>query len=125
LNIRIFASSQEEWHPVFARKSHSALAFIAVACFLFLLTFADAAWLRSRRAQGLAWKAELAARLQLTDVCLFPEARYTRHPSQADLHSAFQDHPIGLEHFPSGSMLPPPRVLNNHANLDRKTEISD
>jgi hypothetical protein len=112
-------------HPTLARKSHCALAFLAIAGLLFLLTFADAAWLRNRRAQGLAWKAELVARLQLTDICLFTDARYTRHPSQADLHSAFQDHPLGLEHFPSGSILPPPRALRNHANLDRKTEVPD
>jgi len=48
-------------------------------------------------------------RLQLTDLCLFTEARYTRHPSMADLHSAFQDHPLALEHFPSGSLVSPPR----------------
>ena len=47
--------------------------------------------------------------LQLTDLCLFTEARYTRHPSMADLHSAFQDHPLALEHFPSGSLVTPPR----------------
>jgi hypothetical protein len=47
--------------------------------------------------------------LQLTDLCLFTEARYTRHPSMADLHSAFQDHPLALEHFPSGSLVAPPR----------------
>src|SRR5208282_5552561 len=41
--------------------------------------------------------------LRLTDLCLFTEARYTRNPSQADLHSAFQDHPFSLEHFPAGS----------------------
>ena len=51
----------------------------------------------------------LAHELQLTDLCLFTEARYTRHPSMADLHSAFQDHPMALEHFPSGSMVSPPR----------------
>jgi hypothetical protein len=110
---------------VFARASHRALAFLALAATLFLLTFADAALLRARRAQGLTWQAELVARLRLTDLCLFTEARYTRHPSQADLHSAFQDHPLGLEHYPSGSILPPPRALLNHANLDRKTEVSD
>ncbi len=45
----------------------------------------------------------------LTDLCLFTEARYTRHPSGADMHSAFQDHPGALDHFPSGSfILPPP-----------------
>ncbi len=48
------------------------------------------------------------ARLGLTDLCLFTEARYTRHPSMADLHSAFQEHPMALEHFPSGSMVSPP-----------------
>ena len=46
--------------------------------------------------------------LELTDLCLFTEARYTRHPSQADLNSAFQDHPMAFEHFPSGSIVGPP-----------------
>jgi len=51
----------------------------------------------------------MVEKLQLTDLCLFTEARYTRHPSMADLHSAFQDHPLALEHFPSGSLTTPPR----------------
>jgi hypothetical protein len=51
----------------------------------------------------------LVEKLQLTDLCLFTEARYTRHPSMADLHSAFQDHPLALDHFPSGSLAAPPR----------------
>ena len=51
----------------------------------------------------------LVQKLQLTDLCLFTEARYTRHPSMADLHSAFQDHPLALDHFPSGSLATPPR----------------
>jgi hypothetical protein len=50
----------------------------------------------------------LVQELQLTDLCLFTEARYTRHPSMADLHSAFQDHPLALDHFPSGSLVSPP-----------------
>jgi len=44
----------------------------------------------------------------LTDLCLFTEARYTRHPSQADFHAPFQDSPLSLEHFPSGSLVVPP-----------------
>ena len=40
---------------VFARKSHRALVFLGLTGLLFLLTFADAAWLRARRAEGLAW----------------------------------------------------------------------
>ena len=49
--------------------------------------------------------------LQLTDLCLFTEARYTRHLSQADVHAAFQDAPGALEHFPSGSLAEPPERL--------------
>ncbi len=52
---------------------------------------------------------QLVTRLGLTDLSLFTEARYTRHPSQADRHSAFQDHPMALEHFPSGSLVIPGR----------------
>lgn len=52
---------------------------------------------------------DLVQRLDLTDLALFNEARYTRHPSQADRHAAFQDHPMALEHFPAGSVMPPPR----------------
>ena len=45
---------------------------------------------------------------QLTDLCLFTEARYTRNPAMADLFAPFQDHPVALEHFPSGSLVTPP-----------------
>ncbi len=48
-------------------------------------------------------------RLGLTDLALFTEARYTRHPSQADRFTPFQEHPSSLEHFPSGSVAAPPR----------------
>lgn len=53
--------------------------------------------------------AEQVERWQLTDLCLFTEARYTRHPALADFHAPFQDHPGALEHFPSGSLLRPPK----------------
>lgn len=55
----------------------------------------------------LEQKAALVKTLRLTDLCLFTEARYTRHLSQADLNTAFQDHPLSLEHFPSGSFTQP------------------
>jgi hypothetical protein len=51
----------------------------------------------------------LAAQLGLTDLALFTEARYTRHRSLADLHSAFQDAPMAMEHFPAGSLTAPQR----------------
>ncbi|WP_243312374.1 hypothetical protein [Fundidesulfovibrio agrisoli] len=64
-----------------------------------------------RRDARLALESQLVAELGLTDLCLSTEARYTRHLSQADLFSAFQDHPRSLEHFPSGALLPPPAIL--------------
>lgn len=107
------------------RNSRRALIFFSLALLAFALTFADLAR-QSGRFAATAGSAQLVAQLGLTDLCLFTEARYTRHPSQADLHSAFQDHPIGLEHFPSGSLLPPPRNLTAaYENLDRKTERAD
>lgn len=50
------------------------------------------------------------ATLQLTDLSLWTEARYTRHPSQADRFTPFQDFPSALEHFPAGSILAPVRA---------------
>lgn len=55
----------------------------------------------------LAAESALVERLMLTDLTLFTEARYTRHLSQADLHTPFQDFPMALEHFPSGSFAQP------------------
>lgn len=109
-----------------SRNSHRAFVFLVISLALFLLTFADAAIQRTGRSAEQAQNARLVAQLGLTDLSLFTEARYTRHPSQADLHSAFQDHPIGLEHFPSGALLPPPRALAaSYENLDRKTKSAD
>ena len=67
---------------------------------------------RAEHDRGRDLRRQLVSELGLTDLCLFTEARYTRHLSQADLHSAFQDHPMALEHFPSGSLVLPPRHLS-------------
>jgi hypothetical protein len=67
---------------------------------------------RSADAQA-AWseKARMVERLELSDLCLFTDARYARHPSMADRHTAFQDSPMAMEHFPSGTLvLPPPHL---------------
>ena len=45
--------------------------------------------------------------LHVTDLCLVTEARYTRHFALADRHAPFQEHPLALEHFPSGSLILP------------------
>ena len=94
-----------------SRPADRALAFLALAGIAFAGCFVDAARLRATAASDANGMVALVAQLRLTDLALFTEARYTRHPSQADLHSAFQDHPLALEHFPTGSLISPPAGL--------------
>jgi len=63
----------------------------------------------ARTAGELPALRSLVSSLQLTDLSLWTEARYTRHPSQTDLFTPFQDFPAALEHFPAGSILAPAR----------------
>jgi hypothetical protein len=93
------------------RPSTFFLAITALNIMLFSLLMLHA---RTKPAEALAIQsscAELVEELLLTDLCLFTEARYTRNPAMADLHSPFQDHPLSLEHFPSGSLVMPPAVI--------------
>ena len=90
------------------------LAFVAVG-FALLMSFVG--WAEHENGR---WRREelpqlhtLTARLNLSDLALWTEARYTRHPSQADLFSAFQDSPGAPEHFPAGSILSPPPALTD------------
>lgn len=101
----------------------SATAFSAIAAFAGMLAaLALHAALADRGTQRrMAETAELVRRVGLTDLALFTEARYTRHPSQADLHTPFQDHPISFEHFPSGTFMPVPEHLNS-GTLSSTTE---
>ena len=96
------------------RKSNLALSLLGAGVLLVGLMFAHAGIQRRADAPLLDRVAGVVGHLGLTDLCLFTEARYTRHPSQADIHSAFQDHPVALEHFPTGSMAGPPAGLRRH-----------
>ena len=58
-------------------------------------------------AEELPSRQELVSVLSLTDLALWTEARYTRHPAMADLFSPFQDHPAAFDHFPAGSLMAP------------------
>ncbi len=94
------------------RKSSAfAVIFLLCGCLFAFLLAVHPAVVRPRHVRAEAAKREPAATLGLSDLCLFTEARYTRHLSQADLASAFQDHPMGFEHFPSGSLTRPPVLL--------------
>ena len=50
---------------------------------------------------------QLVRAFELTDLSLWTGARYTRHLSQADLFSAFQDGMGALERFPAGALSSP------------------
>ncbi len=93
------------------RNADFALTVLAVLLLLFGLTLVDSAW-RSWTVDRSASRS-LVRELGLSDLSLFTEARYTRHPSQADWHTPFQDHPAALEHFPTGLLLmPPPHLIH-------------
>jgi hypothetical protein len=68
-------------------------------------------------------KAETVKELELTDLCFFTEARYTRHLSQADSNTPFQDYPLSFEHFPSGSLVMPPVHLTTESNGENKSGL--
>ncbi len=89
------------------------LASLGTAC---ILIFALSGQSTAAQQQKLLATQALVTKLGLTDLALFTESRYTRHPTQADLHSALQDHPGAFDHFPTGSLLPPPALLTeSHA----------
>ena len=93
------------------RKSTFFGLYIASLIILFFLIVVHASS-QKRIAMGfLLEKAEMVRKLELTDLCLFTEASYIRHLSQADLHTPFQDSPMSLEHFPSGSLVAPPESI--------------
>ena len=89
------------------RPSTLVLALLAGLVLAFGFIFGHFSASTATDAERLAANRALVEHYGLTDLALFTEARYTRHPSQADLHSAFQDHPAALEHFPTGSLVAP------------------
>lgn len=102
------------------RKSTVFLAWLATLLLLLGGMFLHASRGRRASAPSLERTAALVRQLGLTDLCLFPEANYTRHLSQADVHTPFQDGPLSLEKFPAGSLAPPPFGITwrNRADVD-------
>ena len=94
------------------RPSDRILLAIGIAAIACVATGLHLIWERPASEAATARSRVLAAGLQLTDLSLFTEARYIRHLSMADRFSAFQDHPLSLEHFPSGSLIGPPAHLH-------------
>lgn len=101
------------------RASDGAVAVVLVLTVAFTGTFLEAAFVNPSDSISVRASQRLVSEFGLTDLCLFTEARYTRHPSQADFNTPFQDHPMALEHFPSGALLHPPRnLVRPNADMD-------
>jgi hypothetical protein len=96
------------------RKSDVFFIWIGINLALAGLAFVYSHTAKTAALDEIRIEERMVKELNLTDLCLFTEARYTRHPSQADLHAPFQDHPMSLEHYPSGFMISPPPALRGN-----------
>lgn len=101
------------------RKADAFLLFVATATLILVVFYLHAHRRVESDLPGLHELGLVVQHYGLTDLCLATDARYTRHPSQADWHSAFQSHPLALDHFPSGSLIrPPDRLQKINAPMD-------
>jgi hypothetical protein len=92
-------------------KGKLFIAVILIECFVLLALYLHSSVAQeSSRMDELQAKKVLVTRLGLTDFAIWTEARYTRHPSQTDFFSAFQDFPGSPDHFPAGSIIAPSHV---------------
>jgi hypothetical protein len=101
------------------KKSDVFLCSIFTAFCLFALMFVHASLKTKSELPSLREQIRMVKTLELTDLCLFTDARYTRNPAMADLNTPFQDHPMSFEHFPSGTLITPPPHLRHYYALDR------
>jgi len=93
------------------RKSDVFFCSLLLGVLLMGLMLLDAALSQGIDRESIRDRQAIVGVLGLTDLCLFTEARYTRHPSMADRHAPFQDHPLALDHFPSGAIMAVPPHL--------------
>lgn len=101
------------------RKSSLFFLFIAAQTILLGGMFGHATYKQETDLDHLKEQANMVQKFGLTDLCLFTEASYTRHLSMADFHTPFQDSPMALEHFPSGSLVKHPASANKtYENVD-------
>jgi hypothetical protein len=71
------------------------------------------------RASSTESNRSLVSTLVLTDLALWSEAAYCRHPTQSDGFVAWSDHPGAPEHFPAGSLVPPPAMTFPEGDRNR------
>jgi hypothetical protein len=93
---------------MYRRKSDIFLWWLAANTLAMAFVFFDAFVEGRNNAASLGERINMVQKYELTDLCLFTDARYTRNPAMADLGTPFQDYPLSMEHFPSGSIIAPP-----------------
>ncbi len=93
------------------RNSTLFSATVGLTALLLVLMAAHSRYRELSDLPSLLKTSGLVRDLALSDLCLFTEASYTRHLSQADLHTPFQEYPLSFEHFPSGALASPPANL--------------
>ena len=81
---------------------------IALEALVLVFLVAAGKFAVDREAPARQCNRQLVQAFELTDLSIWTGARYTRHPSQADVFSAFQDGMGALEHFPEGVLAPLP-----------------
>jgi hypothetical protein len=86
---------------------------LAEILLLFFFILSSFAVQQSNPKYELNAQKELVRHLGLTDFAIWTEARYTRHPSQTDFFSPFQEFPSSFEHFPAGSIIAPVFTAGN------------
>ena len=101
------------------RNSTLFLAGTASLFILFIAMLGHSVYARTAATPLLARTAKLVRDLELTDLCLFTEASYTRHLTMTDLNTPFQEVPFSFEHFPSGALVSPPEhLVRSHGKRD-------
>ncbi|MGA7827099.1 MAG: hypothetical protein WCA04_05540 [Geobacteraceae bacterium] len=91
------------------RKSNGYFIFLLILTLSFVALFPHERYRQAAESQSLDTMSGMVRSLGLTDLCLFTEASYTRNVSQTDLRTPFQEFPMSMEHFPTGSLILPPR----------------
>ena len=83
------------------------LGILSFETLLLTILMVSASISSTSRVPDLKANQQLVKNLMLTDLSLWTEARYSRHPSQADFFAPFQDFPAAIERFPAGSLTAP------------------
>ncbi|MDO9264078.1 MAG: hypothetical protein Q7U02_08930 [Desulfosalsimonadaceae bacterium] len=101
------------------RKPGFFFMYITLVLVFLTIAFTHAFFKRKADMSRLQLESDMVKELTITDLCLFTEAGYTRHITQSDFHTSFQDSPMAPDHFPSGSLVIPPRQKKAaHAKVD-------